>query len=97
MSLSASSPTPSPGGPPPPQVPASAGEEATSPLARLARTGPLLQIVAVIVLFVVTALTISGFLTRSSVYATLLDQWLGCPAEKVLGGTFAHLPILEKV
>jgi uncharacterized protein (DUF1501 family) len=28
------------------------------------------------------------------VYAALLDRWLGCPAEKVLGGTFEHLPIL---
>jgi uncharacterized protein (DUF1501 family) len=28
------------------------------------------------------------------VYATLLDRWLGCPADKVLGGTFEHLPVL---
>jgi uncharacterized protein (DUF1501 family) len=30
------------------------------------------------------------------VYATLLDQWLGCPAETVLGAKFQHLPLLEK-
>ena len=30
-----------------------------------------------------------------SVYATLLDQWLGVPAEEVLGQRFEHLPILE--
>ena len=29
-----------------------------------------------------------------SVYAALLDGWLGCPAEKLLGGTFAPLPLL---
>jgi uncharacterized protein (DUF1501 family) len=28
------------------------------------------------------------------VYATLLDKWLGCPAETVLGAKFASLPIL---
>jgi uncharacterized protein (DUF1501 family) len=27
------------------------------------------------------------------VYATLLDRWLGCPSERVLGGVFAHLPL----
>jgi uncharacterized protein (DUF1501 family) len=26
------------------------------------------------------------------VYATVLDEWLGCPSEKVLGGKFAHVP-----
>ncbi len=30
------------------------------------------------------------------VYATLLDQWLGCPAEKVLGGPFEPLSLLRK-
>jgi uncharacterized protein (DUF1501 family) len=30
------------------------------------------------------------------VYATLLEGWLGCPAEKVLGAKFAHLPLLAK-
>ena len=30
------------------------------------------------------------------VYATLLDQWLGCPAEKVLGAKFQPLPLLQK-
>jgi uncharacterized protein (DUF1501 family) len=30
------------------------------------------------------------------VYATLLDQWLGCPTEKVLGTKFQHLPLLNK-
>jgi uncharacterized protein (DUF1501 family) len=28
------------------------------------------------------------------VYATLLDQWLGCTAAQVLGGNFTHLPII---
>ncbi len=30
------------------------------------------------------------------VYATLLDGWLGCPSQKVLGGKFAALPLLGK-
>jgi uncharacterized protein (DUF1501 family) len=30
------------------------------------------------------------------VYATVLDQWLGCPSEKVLAEKFAHLPVLRK-
>jgi hypothetical protein len=29
------------------------------------------------------------------VYATLLDQWLGLPAETVLGQRFENLPLLE--
>jgi uncharacterized protein (DUF1501 family) len=29
------------------------------------------------------------------VYATVLDQWLGCPAEPVLGEKFAHLSLLR--
>lgn len=29
-----------------------------------------------------------------SVYATVLDKWLGCPAEKLLGGKFASLDLL---
>jgi uncharacterized protein (DUF1501 family) len=29
------------------------------------------------------------------VYATVLDQWLDCPAEPVLGERFAHLPLLR--
>jgi uncharacterized protein (DUF1501 family) len=28
------------------------------------------------------------------IYATLLDQWLNCPSEPVLGGKFEHLPLL---
>jgi uncharacterized protein (DUF1501 family) len=28
------------------------------------------------------------------VYATVLDQWLGCPSGKVLAGKFEHLPVL---
>jgi uncharacterized protein (DUF1501 family) len=28
------------------------------------------------------------------VYATVLDQWLGCPSERVLAGKFEHLPVL---
>jgi uncharacterized protein (DUF1501 family) len=30
------------------------------------------------------------------VYATLLDGWLGCPSETVLGEKFAHLPLLRR-
>jgi uncharacterized protein (DUF1501 family) len=30
------------------------------------------------------------------VYATLLDDWLDCPSEKVLGEKFAHLPLIRK-
>jgi len=29
-----------------------------------------------------------------SVYATMLDRWLACPSEPVLGGKFASLPII---
>ncbi|MDB6126293.1 MAG: twin-arginine translocation pathway signal protein [Verrucomicrobia bacterium] len=29
-----------------------------------------------------------------SVYATMLDRWMGCPSEKVLGGKFADLAIV---
>jgi uncharacterized protein (DUF1501 family) len=29
------------------------------------------------------------------VYATLLDQWLGLPSERVLGQRFEPLPVLE--
>ena len=28
------------------------------------------------------------------IYATLLDQWLACPSEQVLGAKFEHLPLL---
>jgi uncharacterized protein (DUF1501 family) len=28
------------------------------------------------------------------IYATILDQWLGCPSERVLGERFEHLPVL---
>ena len=30
------------------------------------------------------------------VYATLLDQWLGCNSQTVLAGKFEHLPLLKK-
>ena len=30
------------------------------------------------------------------VYATVLDRWLNCPGEKVLGENFAPLPVLAK-
>ena len=30
-----------------------------------------------------------------SIYATLLDQWLNVPAEAVLGGQFATVPVLS--
>ena len=29
------------------------------------------------------------------VYATVLDGWLNCPAERILGGRFEHLPLLR--
>jgi uncharacterized protein (DUF1501 family) len=29
------------------------------------------------------------------VYATLLDQWLGVPSRQILGGDFAHVPVLR--
>jgi uncharacterized protein (DUF1501 family) len=29
------------------------------------------------------------------VYATALEGWLGCPAEKVLGGRFEPVPFLR--
>ena len=30
------------------------------------------------------------------VYATLLDNWLGCSSERVLSGRFDHVPVLRK-
>ena len=30
-----------------------------------------------------------------SVYATLLDRWLGCPAEKALGRAFPTLDLIK--
>lgn len=52
-----------------------------SRMRRILRFAPLLQLVAVGVLFALTALTISGFLTKSSVYATLvLASFLGIAA-----------------
>src|SRR5262249_47027271 len=30
------------------------------------------------------------------VYATVLDRWLGCTAEQVLGAKFPHLPLMGK-
>jgi uncharacterized protein (DUF1501 family) len=30
------------------------------------------------------------------VYATILDQWLGCDSQTVLGGKFEHLPLFKK-
>jgi uncharacterized protein (DUF1501 family) len=30
-----------------------------------------------------------------SVYATLLDNWLGVPAEDILGGSFPGVPLLQ--
>ncbi len=30
-----------------------------------------------------------------SVYATLLDRWLGCPSEKALGKSFPTLPLIR--
>jgi len=29
------------------------------------------------------------------VYATVLDRWLGCPGEKILGQKFEHVPVLR--
>lgn len=31
------------------------------------------------------------------VYATLLDNWLGCNSQQILGGKFEHLPLLKSV
>jgi uncharacterized protein (DUF1501 family) len=31
-----------------------------------------------------------------SVYATLLDQWLGIDSTAILGAKFPHLPLLKK-
>src|SRR5262249_32072561 len=28
------------------------------------------------------------------IYATVLDQWVGCSSAKVLGGKFSHVPVL---
>jgi uncharacterized protein (DUF1501 family) len=30
------------------------------------------------------------------VYAAVLERWLGCPSEKVLGGKFEHVPVFAK-
>jgi uncharacterized protein (DUF1501 family) len=30
------------------------------------------------------------------VYATLLDNWLGCPSKQVLGARFEHLKLLRQ-
>jgi ribose transport system permease protein len=88
---------------PPPMVPPATPEDPAvneSTLLRLIRSGPLLQLVAVIVLFVVTALTISGFLTRSSIYATLvLASFLGIAAVGqtlviLIGGIDLSVPAL---
>lgn len=57
-----------PTSPPPPAV-AAATE---SLLRRILRTVPVLQIVTVIALFVITATSIDGFLTPTSVFATLV-------------------------
>lgn len=71
-----------------------------SALLRFARTGPLLQIVAAIVLFVLAAVTISGFLARSSIYATLvLASFLGIAAVGqtiviLIGGIDLSVPAL---
>jgi ribose transport system permease protein len=89
------SPTPSPA------LPGPVDADATrSGLARFVRTGPLLQIGAVIVLFVLTALTISGFLSRGSIYATLvLASFLGVAAVGqtiviLIGGIDLSVPAL---
>jgi hypothetical protein len=29
------------------------------------------------------------------IYATILDQWLGCPSQAILGERFTHLPVLR--
>jgi ribose transport system permease protein len=72
----------------------------SSRLGRLLRAGPLLQVAAVIVLFALTALTISGFLTQSSIYATLvLASFLGVAAVGqtlviLIGGIDLSVPAL---
>jgi uncharacterized protein (DUF1501 family) len=30
------------------------------------------------------------------IYATVLDRWLACPSDQVVGGNFAHLPLLPE-
>jgi ribose transport system permease protein len=53
----------------------------SSPVMRLVAGLPVLQIVALIVLFVVTAVTVSGFLSKSSLYSVLvLAAFLGLAA-----------------
>lgn len=60
-----------------------------SSLARLRRSAPLLQIVSVVGLLLASGLTISGFFSKSSLYATLvLASFLGISA---VGQTFVIL------
>jgi ribose transport system permease protein len=64
------------------------------------RTGPILQILSVIVLVILTGATISGFLTQSSIYATLvLASFLGIAAVGqtlviLIGGIDLSVPAL---
>lgn len=65
-----------------PNTPAEEREvTAESTARRLLRSAPILQIFSLIVLVIVTAATISGFLTQTSIYATLvLASFLGIAA-----------------
>jgi ribose transport system permease protein len=71
-----------------------------STAARLLRTAPVLQVLSVIVLVVLTGATISGFLTQSSIYATLvLASFLGIAAAGqtlviLIGGIDLSVPAL---
>ncbi|HWD76641.1 MAG TPA: ABC transporter permease [Solirubrobacteraceae bacterium] len=79
MSASTSPTPPSSPSAVPGALPDSAAHETA--LRRFVRFGPLLQLVSVVVLFLLTALTITGFFTKSSVYATLvLASFLGIAA-----------------
>jgi ribose transport system permease protein len=69
-------------------------------LRRWVRAAPSLQIVALIVLMIVTATTISGFLTQTSIYSTLvLASFLGIAAAGqtlviLIGGIDLSVPAL---
>jgi ribose transport system permease protein len=72
----------------------------SSPVMRLVAGLPVLQIVALIVLFVVTAVTVSGFLSKSSLYSVLvLAAFLGLAAAGqtvviLIGGIDLSVPSL---
>ncbi|HKO28046.1 MAG TPA: ABC transporter permease [Solirubrobacteraceae bacterium] len=88
----------------PPRTPA-ADERAIesmsdSPLRRIARTAPILQILSVVALLFATGLTIDGFFSKSSLYTTLiLASFLGIAAVGqtlviLIGGIDLSVPAL---